>query len=187
MKNLPKFVFFFVFVLIFVSCGEKKSVYDEYSDQINDEDSSSTTDHDSSNVNDDRTEPVEDAESGDDDITDTETVFDDDVTPAPDEDIPTDEDNAATDNDAATDDDTDEPMNCTGFSLDPNDELSGDIPSTTYHIKIADNILGDPNHEDIFELRLDHKRFEGDAGNAFPSLRITKLIRKNSISKKAEL
>lgn len=154
---------FFVFLLIFVSCGEKKSVYDKYPDRINDEDSSSTTDHDSSNVNDDRTEPVEDAESGDDEINDTETVGDDDVTPTPDEDIPTDEeDNPATDDDAVTDDDTDEPMNCTGFSLDPNDELSGDIPSTTYHIKIVDNILGDPNHEDIFELRLDHKRFEGD-------------------------
>lgn len=162
MKILPKFVFFFVFVLIFVSCGEKKSVYDEYSDQINDEDNTSTTDHDSSKVNDDQNAPVEDAESGDDDITDTETVFDDDVTPTPDEGIPTDEDNAATDDDAATDNDTEEPMNCTGFSLDPNDELLGDIPSTTYHIKIADNILGDPNHEDIFELRLDHNRFEGD-------------------------
>ena len=155
MKISPKFLLFLVFILIFVSCGEKKSIYDEYPDQISDTDNTPTTDNDSAKGNDSKPEPDEDAESDHDENNDTETV-DDDAAPADDEDIPTEND------EDETDDDIDEPMNCTGFSLDPYDELSGDIPTTIYYVKIADNILGDPNQEDFLELRLDHKRIDGD-------------------------
>jgi len=156
MKIQTKFVFLLVFGLIFVSCGEKKSVYDGYPDQTDYDSNTPAADNDSAKTNDEDKESDEDTLSDNDDIIDTEITVDDDAATAPDEDIP------AGDNDIETNDDTEEPMNCTGFSLDPDDELSGDIPSTIYHIKIADNILGNPDYEDIFELRLDHARVDGD-------------------------
>ena len=56
----------------------------------------------------------------------------------------------------------DEPVECTGVSLESEGKLSGSVPSTTYSVKIAGNILGDPAVEDWFELRLDHHRFGND-------------------------
>ena len=156
MKNCLKAAFFLVLTVIFVSCGEKKSIYDQYADHPGNENGTPATDNDNAKESGGKTQPDEDDASDNDESNETEIAVDEDSAPVPDDDI------LAEDNDTGTDSDTEEPMNCTGFSLDPDDKLSGEIPSTIYHIKIADNILGDPDHEDIFELRLDHKRIDGD-------------------------
>lgn len=168
MKSFFKTAFFIAFVLIFVSCGEKKSVYSQYPDPSDSESDVPAADNDGAKT-DSGTESGEDAASDSDEIDDTDISGGD--APVSDEDIPADSDNPADDEDntaetdgdsSETDSDTDELLNCTGFSLDPDDKLSGWLPSTIYTIKIDGNILGNTDYEDFLQLRLDHKRFDGD-------------------------
>ena len=165
MKILTKLAFLLVFAVISASCGDKKSIYEQYGTDDDPQNSSAENDEKNDSKPDDTVsdtdagitsdEEISDSSSGEDASTDKDELENDDPDSAGDGD--SDSEPAET-----TDGDTEEPMNCTGFSLDPDDKLSGEIPSTIYHIKIADNILGDPDHEDIFELRLDHKRVDGD-------------------------
>lgn len=170
MKNLSKFIFLLVFALISASCGDKKeSVYDEYPA---DDDSVNGISGDT-----DKTEPSSDKDSGnqaEEPDEDTGNGNEDSGNPAADEDENADQDNpddsdetlpdedAGNDSDDDTAESDDEPMDCTGFSLDPEDELTGTLPATIYTIKIEGNILGDPVYEDTFELRFDHHRVEND-------------------------
>lgn len=143
--------------MFLASCGGDRSVYGQYSDSPDDE-NKTTTDNDVINDKDDENN-----------ISDSDRETADDIeNPYNEEDIPRDEENekdedvTPDDDDTKIDDNDNEPQNCTGFSLDPDQKLHGSIPSTTYTTKIEGNILGDPNIEDLFELRLDHKRFDGD-------------------------
>ncbi len=157
MKNLSKFIFLLVFAIVSASCGDKKeSVYDEYPA---DDDSVNRIQEDT-----DKTEPSSDKDSdnqADEQDKDAENSDEDSNNAVEDEDELENGDSDIIQPDETTDEDTEKPLNCTGFSLDPNDELTGDLRSRTYTIKIADGILGNSN-EDILELRIDHVRSEGD-------------------------
>lgn len=164
MKILTKLAFLLVFAVISASCGDKKSIYDQYGTDDNTQNGNTENDE----KNDSKPEnQVSDTDAG---ITSDEEIHDSDS-----EEVSTDEDkpengdqDTAEENDSdsepaeTTDGDTEEPMNCTGFSLDPESKLLGRIPSTTYTTKVESGILGDPYIEDTFELRLDHHRFDDD-------------------------
>lgn len=157
MKSSLKLLFFLVFLVFLASCGGDKSVYGQYSDSP-DDGNKATTDNDITNGKDDENNISDsDIEIAD----DKENPDNEEAVPTTDEENDTDED-ITDDDDTKIDDNDNEPKNCTGFSLDPDQKLHGSIPDTTYTTKIAGNILGDSNIADLFELRLDHKRFDGD-------------------------
>ena len=164
MKILTKLAFLLVFAVISASCGDKKSIYDQYGTDDNTQNGNTENDE----KNDSKPEnPVSDTDAG---ITSDEEIHDSDSEEvSTDEDKPENDDpDTAVDGDSdneppeTTDGDTAEPMNCTGFSLDPESTLLGRIPATTYTTKVEGGLLGDPYIEDTFELRLDHHRFDDD-------------------------
>ncbi len=173
MKISIKILFFLVFAVFLTACGgEKENVYDEYA--VNDDaDGANQAENGGSDRDSDKetSDNIENA-ADDEDKTGEENDFDDSGMPDDDKtdddtDDETDGDSGSEQPDAAEEDDEDEDdeyelVDCTGFSLDPEEKFSGSVPATTYSVQIEGNMLGDPEIPDWFELRIDHHRVETD-------------------------
>ena len=170
MKISIKILFFLVFAVFLTACGgEKENVYDEYA--INDDaDGANQAENGGSDSDSDKetSDNIENA-ADDEDKTGEENDFDDSGMPDNDDtDDDTDGDSGDSGSeqpDATEEDDEDdeyELVDCTGFSLDPEEKFSGSVPATTYSVQIEGNMLGDPEIPDWFELRIDHHRVETD-------------------------
>ena len=172
MKNLSKILILLAVAAVFASCGGKKeNVYDaEYEEtgisdggnqDKNDADRDKTGGKDGETaVNDSETGEKEEENA---DIDESGSETDSDDAEIDDAAEISDSDEISDSGEISDSDEADyEPADCTGFSLESEGRIAGSVPSTTYSVKIADNILGDPGIEDWFELRLDHARVEGD-------------------------